>query len=137
MPKIVGKSLEKLLTVDPRLQAVMHAACEVMDFTVVCGARGQAEQDQAFAEGKSKAKYPNSKHNVLPGQQYSRAVDIVPFFPDGIDWKDSLAFARLAGVVLTMAHAQGVRVRWGGDWDRDGRSADETFRDLPHFELED
>jgi peptidoglycan L-alanyl-D-glutamate endopeptidase CwlK len=26
-------------------------------------------------------------------------------------------------------------VTWGGDWDRDGRSDDETFVDLPHFQV--
>jgi len=32
----------------------------------------------------------------------------------------------------------GVKIRWGGDWDRDGqrvsRDPDESFNDLPHIE---
>jgi peptidoglycan L-alanyl-D-glutamate endopeptidase CwlK len=29
----------------------------------------------------------------------------------------------------------GIAVRWGGDWDHDGKSKDEQFLDLGHFEL--
>lgn len=28
-----------------------------------------------------------------------------------------------------------VPIRWGGDWNRNGRSDDEKFYDGPHFEL--
>ena len=33
---------------------------------------------------------------------------------------------------------QGVithKLRWGGDWDKDGSTTDQNLNDLPHFEL--
>ena len=103
--------------------------------SVLCGTRSKREQDEAHAAGKTKLLWPRSKHNATPSQ----AVDVIPYFLSGkqrYDWEDLLAFSRLAGVILAVAHRHGVKLRWGGDWDRDGRSADETFLDLPHFELD-
>lgn len=139
MSKITGISLKRLLTCDDRLQKILHEASEVYEFSVTCGVREKAEQDLAFKEGKSKLQWPNSKHNLKPGQEKSLAVDVIPYFAEGkdhYDWNDLLAFARLAGVIFTIAHQHGVRIRWGGDFDRDGRSADEKFKDLPHFEID-
>ncbi len=28
-----------------------------------------------------------------------------------------------------------IEIRWGGDWDRDGDTTDQTFNDLVHWEL--
>jgi len=41
----------------------------------------------------------------------------------------------LAGVMLNAAQEMGIRVRWGGDWDGDGSTKDQTFHDLGHYEL--
>ncbi len=47
----------------------------------------------------------------------------------------------LAGIVIGIADEMyksgevSHKVRWGGDWDRDGDFNDETFKDLWHFEL--
>lgn len=107
------------------------------DCTIVCGHRDQAEQDKAFAEGKSTKKYPNSKHNHNP----SLAVDAAPFEPgNGIDWSPrQMAF--FAGYVKgkadqlykigTISH----KIRFGIDWDSDNDIDDETFIDAPHFEI--
>jgi len=59
-------------------------------------------------------------------------MDLAPW---PIDWRDVERFKKLAQCVLAAADKLGVRVRWGGDWDMDGDSADERFLDLPHFEL--
>ncbi len=140
MSRVAGKSLAVLNGADPRLQEVVHAASEIMDLSVLCSIRTQQEQDEAFANKKSKLKWPNSKHNLKPGQTHSKAVDIIPYYADGLgsyDWNDHLAFARLAGVMFAVAKSKGVKLRWGGDFDRDGRSKDETFLDLPHFEIDE
>lgn len=110
----------------------------IMDFSVTCGVRSKEDQDKAFREKKSKVRYPNSKHNLKPGQEWSLAVDIIPYFPNPnkrYDWNDLLAFARLAGVIFAVAHRHGIELRWGGDWDMDFQSLDQDFNDLPHFEL--
>ena len=72
--------------------------------------------------------WPNSKHNSLP----SVAVDIAPY---PIDWEDTERFIQLSGAILQIAKQNGLDLRWGGDWNRDGRMTDESFRDLLHFEM--
>ena len=140
MSKITGTSLKRLQTCDNRLQIIIHDVSDIMDLSVLCGERSKEEQNKAYAEGKSKLQWPDSKHNIKPGQDKAKAVDVIPYFLQGkehYDWEDELAFARLAGVIMAVAHRHGVKIRWGGDWDRDGRSADERFLDLPHFELDE
>lgn len=36
---------------------------------------------------------------------------------------------------MGVATMMGVKIRWGGDWDLDTDLKDNTFDDLPHFEL--
>lgn len=141
MPKLSDISRQRLLTCDFRLRAILLKAIEVVDFTVVQGHRDKAGQDKAFAEGKSKLRWPNGNHNSLP----SRAVDIAPvYFENGkmqIDWNDVIAFGRIMGVVQCIAFQEKVRLRFGLDWDGDFRSVDrdpgEAFLDAPHIELVD
>ena len=140
MPQFSNTSNEKLSTCDGRLQRILNRAIQVVDFTVVVGHRNQADQDKAFAEGKSQKKWPDGNHNALP----SRAVDIAPvYYEQGakIDWNDVVAFGRLMGVVQCIAHEMGVKLRFGLDWDGDfrtvGRDSNEKFLDAPHVELLD
>lgn len=118
------KSKEKLATCHPELQrlfedvaaGVDRGECPgVKDITVLCGHRGQAEQDKAYADGSSKKQWPGSKHNALP----SLATDAAPY---PIDWDDLQSFRNLRGYVLDRAEALGIKIRvisW--DW--------------PHYEL--
>lgn len=132
MPQFSKLSETRLSTLDIRLQNLLTEAIKRVDFTVLCGHRGEDEQNEAFQKGASKLRFPYSKHNSLP----SKAVDVAPWFPDiKIDWKDSAAFARLAGYIQRIADEQGTKIRWGGDWDGDWKTADERFLDLPHIEL--
>lgn len=128
MPTLGKRSLEHFATLHPDLQRVVEEAIKVTDFTVLVGHRGEAEQNAAFAAGKSKLKWPKSAHNTLP----SDAVDLAPY---PIDWSDRERFCYLAGVVMACAARIGVKLRWGGDWNGNGVFSDETFSDLPHFEL--
>ena len=130
MPKFGKRSRENLATSDPILVEIMNEAIKVMDFSVICGHRGQEAQEAAFNSNRSKARWGQSKHNSLP----SKAVDVAPW---PIDWEDTEAFVLLAGVVMAVAYRLGYGdlVRWGGDWDSDRRTKDERFRDYPHFEL--
>ena len=54
-----------------------------IDFTIVCGSRGEEEQEKAYAEGNSKAHYGESPHNATPS---SLAVDICPYIDGGLVW---------------------------------------------------
>lgn len=122
------QSLQRLGTCDTRLQAIMHKAILYQDFAVLCGHRSQEEQDQAFAEGNSKLQWPDGKHNASPSQ----AIDVAPY---PIDWSDAPRFGLLAGRIFQIADEMGVPLRWGGDWDRDTSTVDQTFDDWGHFEI--
>ena len=121
-------SMARLVTLDLRLQQACHDAIKVVDFSVLCGHRTEAEQNSAYERGTSKVLFPGSAHNAYP----ALAVDVAPW---PIDWTDQLAFARLAGVIQAMAWSRGVTLRWGGDWDGDGASSDQSFMDLGHLEI--
>lgn len=71
-----ASSLEKLNELDPRLQELAHLMMskQVMDFAVICGHRNESEQNAAFYKGKSKLKFPQSKHNSLPARAYDRVL---------------------------------------------------------------
>lgn len=136
-------STARLLTCDMRLQNVMTAALGVRDHSILCGKRGKEAQNNAYAMGHSKLKWPESKHNVVDPDDLSRAVDAAPY---PVKWHDPDPKVReayreeccvFAGIVLAIAHFQGVAIRWGGDWDGDGDLADNRFDDLVHFELRD
>jgi len=127
MPSFGKRSLDNLATAHPELQRLFGEVIKVTDCTVICGHRGEDDQNRAVAEGKSKVRYPTSKHNAMP----SLAVDVVPY---PVDWDDTDRFFFLAGVVMGTAASLGIGIRWGGDWNGDGKYT-ERFRDLPHFEL--
>ena len=128
--KYSKSSADKLKTCDPRLQAVFQAVLKEIDHTIICGHRNQNDQDTAVAQGKSKVNWPNSEHNKTP----SRAVDAAPY---PINWNDRERFTLFAGYVLGVASSMGVRLRWGGDWDRIYSPKRNRFDDLVHFELDE
>jgi peptidoglycan L-alanyl-D-glutamate endopeptidase CwlK len=133
MPIFGKTSRERLETCHPDIQEVLNEAIKHYDFVVVCGHRNKEEQDKAYAQGLSKARWPDSKHNTFP----SMAVDVAPYDASkrAIDWNDRTAFARLAGFIQGLAAAKGIKLRYGGDWDGDGIMEEEKFRDLPHLEI--
>lgn len=134
MPSFGKKSLEKLNELDPRLQEVLKEAIKIIDFTIVCGYRNEEDQKKAVAEGKSKVNFPNSKHNTSP----SMAVDVAPYKPGvGIDWNDSKSFYYLAGIIMGIGLAKGIKLRYGGDFNRNGLIDDDKFKDLPHIEIDE
>ncbi len=128
MPSFSKISQQRLNTVDPRLRAVIVEVIKLYDFSVICGHRGKEKQDAAVAAGMSKVNYPDSKHNTVP----SKAIDIAPY---PIDWNDRERFVYLAGMVKGVAHCRGLKVRWGGDFNQDGDLHNQSFIDLPHFEV--
>lgn len=135
MPHFSMSSLSKLNTCHEDLQLIFKHVIELTDCTVLVGHRGEAEQDQAFDEKKSKLRFPNSKHNSSP----SMAADVAPYpIPD---WKKTVDFIYFGGFVMGVAellYEQGMvrhKVRYGGDWNKNDRVSDERFFDCVHFEL--
>lgn len=135
MPKFSFISRQRLDTCNNDLQILFNEVVRHFDCTIVCGQRDEKAQNDAFDNGFSKLKFPESKHNNVP----SLAVDAVPY---PIDWKDVQRMRHFAGWVLGIAallyDIMGVmehRVRWGGDWNMNTQVKDQRFDDLPHFEL--
>lgn len=116
----------------------MGAVIGLFDFTVLEGHRGEEAQNRAYAKGLSKLPWPRGKHNSSP----SKAVDIAPY---PIDWGDGETplkaeatrqrFCYLAGFVMAVALQREISLRWGGDWNGNRDTRDESFRDLGHFEI--
>ncbi len=123
-------SQQRLSTCDIKLRIICEEVIRMYDFTVLCGTRDEETQNKLFTEGKSKLRYPESKHNKTPSQ----AIDIAPW-KNGVDWNDTPSFTLLAGLMFGIAHSKGIELRWGGDWNRNWDLTDQTFFDLPHFEL--
>jgi hypothetical protein len=126
MPKFGDTSQKRLATCHPDIQMVMNEVIKHFDCSIICGFRGRLEQEEAFSDGRSKARFGESPHN------FTFAVDVVPY---PIDWEDRERMTYFAGQVMATARNLGIKLRWGGDWDMDTELEDNSFDDLPHFEL--
>lgn len=135
MPKFSKRSIEHLQKCHVDLQTLMNEVIKTIDITVMCGHRGEKEQNEAFDKGYSKLKYPESKHNKTP----SLAVDVVPYptyYDDVTKLKEmGLYIVEVAKKLLDEGKIT-HEIRWGGDWDSDGDLNDQTFIDYPHFEIQ-
>ena len=128
MPRFGKRSISRLKTCDQKLQELFYEVVKHFDCSILEGHRGEERQNKAFADGKSKVKYPNGKHNQNP----SIAVDVAPY---PIDWSDRDRFHYFGGFVLGVAKEMGMNIRWGGDWNQDTHTKDNKFDDLVHFEI--
>jgi peptidoglycan L-alanyl-D-glutamate endopeptidase CwlK len=140
MPKFGNRSLERLSTCHRDLQAICNEVIKHYDFSVLEGNRTLEKQQQYYSEGKSKLDgiKRKSKHQSMP----SNAVDIAPYPIDfSNNGKAKARFYMLAGYMFMASeelYKKGKithKLRWGGDWDSDKDLSDQTFDDLPHFEL--
>lgn len=130
MPYFSQQSKDRLATCHQDLQLVFNEVIRHFDCKVLEGHRDEATQNKLFyaTPPRTQVKFPDSSHNSMP----SRAVDVMPY---PIDWGDRERCHYFAGFVLGVAASMGIKIRWGGDWDRDTEVDDNRFDDLPHFEL--
>jgi len=133
-------SEKRLHTCHVDLRFIANAAIKKTDFAVLCGHRGKAAQERAFAEGNSLARWGESRHNASgdnpPDPSMSDAIDIAPYpiiWPnkktnEPLEYVRNLKrFVDLAFVFLTIAESHGIDLRWGGQFI--------NLNDLVHFEL--
>ncbi len=117
--------MEKILTELASYSAVHMPGCK---WTVIETYRPQSRQDALFAKGRTApgrivTKTRSSRHTLC------LAFDIVPFANGQPLWNaDKRHWAYLGH----LARKHGLV--WGGDWDSDGSSDDESFVDSPHVE---
>jgi len=133
MPTFSSASLKHLSTLHPDLQHLLTVAINYVDFTIICGHRSKADQDKAYAKGRSKVRWPNSKHNHLP----SLAADVMLYFktPPHIRWDDTQSQLLFIGFLKGLATGLGIDLRVGADWNGDFDTTNQSFTDLPHIEL--
>lgn len=154
MPVFGKRSTANLNTCTPGIVAVLNKGIERADFTVLCGHRGEAAQDAAFAGKRSTKQWPDSEHNEYP----SPAADVAPWYRSDpyIDWRTDTALWAAVSVGDTIARDSimenikrwfalihyllgvgdglGIELRSGGDWDMDFEYNDQRLIDLPHLE---
>jgi len=130
MYKFGKRSRARLKGVDSRLVNVLNELIKVMDVTIIEGVRSAETQNKYFKDGKSKLDGVNKKSN----HQLGKAVDLAPY---PINWKESNRFYYMGGMIRGIAKQLNLKIRWGGDWDSDGETKDQTFMDLVHIEILD
>lgn len=137
--KLSFRSRQKMEGLHPKLIAVIERAIEItkQDFTVIEGVRTKERQQELYDQGR-KTPGPivtwtlNSRH--LPGKDgLGRAVDIAP---SPLDWNDLKKFDAIADAMFAAAKELKVKLRWGADWDSDGKRRERGESDSPHFEID-
>jgi peptidoglycan L-alanyl-D-glutamate endopeptidase CwlK len=134
----------KLATCHDEIVLVMGQALEMtpayLDITIVHGFRNKAEQNGIDPRFTTK-RWPASYHNAedADGEPCADACDFAPYImlPSGkmgIPWKDTHLFSYLAGIVQAAANHLGIDITWGGDFDRDGSTEDQSLGDYGHIQ---
>lgn len=132
------RSMENLKDVNHLLISVVVTALKKyssVDFSVIEGMRSSERQQELFKKGTTQTL--RSKHRPQE-DGYSHAVDLLPSLPkvSGSEiWEHKEAFKAVSDAMFKGSKDLNIKIRWGGDWNENGRSDDETFYDGPHFEL--
>lgn len=139
MSELSGRDNERLRGVHPDLVAVVRTAFKAcpIPLLVVEGLRTRSRQIQLYAQGRTapgKIVTWTLKSKHIEG----RAVDLCPKAADGsLDWNNLKAFDTMGAAMKAAAKSLGVAIRWGADWDGDGKLREKGESDSPHFELAD
>jgi peptidoglycan LD-endopeptidase CwlK len=123
------RSEKNVATLNPKVQVlarklIEEATAQGIHVKVICGNRTYEEQDDLYAQGRSKdgnivtkARGGQSMHN------FGTAFDIGIFSEDGKKYYgESHDYAKVGEI------GKKLGLEWGGDWD---------FEDPPHFQLTD
>jgi len=145
-------------TLHPDLQLIVDAALEycVVDFSINEGHRPVEKQfeyykkGREFIDGRWKLTKPKNKitnidgHRVKGKHNYSPslALDFKAYVPEKpeLTW-DTVHLTYIGATMVMIAEVlfrDGEiehKLRWGGNWDKDGDLADNTLYDRPHVEL--
>ena len=136
--KLSARSLSHLEGVHPDLVRIVKRAIEItrQDFSVLEGVRTPERQSELYAQGRSKpgqiVTWTMTSNHFVQADGYGHAVDLVPY---PLDWSDLKAFDAIAMAMFDAADELGLKIRWGADWDMDGKPREKGESDSPHFEL--
>ncbi len=126
-----SKSKEELKGVHPDLIAIVERAIELTseDFGVHSGLRTAEEQAELHRRGASQRDgYKRKSEHQEQETGYGHAVDLVPYIAGRLRW-EWVPIYKIAAAVRQAAVEQGVRLRWGGVWDR-------CLNDIPEWAIE-
>lgn len=131
--KLGKTSIARLKGVDETLVNIVKRAIEIseVDFSVLEGVRTLERQRELYAQGRTapgKIVTWTMKSKHIDG----KAVDLVPY---PLDWNDLSKFDKIRNAMFQAAKEQDVNLRWGADWDGDGKYREKGEYDSPHFEL--
>lgn len=137
------RSRKKMESCDARWVHIFETLAKFHNITIIEGERGRERQDDLFHTGESKVQWPNSKHNVIEPDKKagkkSLAIDAALYFPHlgGIKWEDIGTARYFGGIVMGTAKIMypDTTFRWGGDWNSDMDTSNNTFNDLWHLEI--
>jgi peptidoglycan L-alanyl-D-glutamate endopeptidase CwlK len=136
--KLGPKSIAKLAGVHPGLVLVVNRAIKLtaQDFSVTDGVRTLAEQTDLYAQGRTKpgpiVTWTLASRHLPAADGLGRAVDLVPY---PVDWNTPSKFDAIAHAMFEASKELGIPIRWGADWDQDGKPREAGETDSPHFEL--
>ncbi len=155
MPSFGRASSGRLATAHPVLRDLFERVVETHDCTIVEAIRSEEQQREYLERGVSQTmdswhlpRDERTGKRVTGGVAW--AMDVAPY---PIEWTNETRFRVFGGFVLaffqalkeeglTFTDATGAEwayadyyLRWGGDWNRNWRYDDQSFNDLPHFEL--
>ena len=129
--KFSNRSINKINTCHESLRELVYKAMDYQRFDIVVieGHRSNERQDELKRQKLSEKSAGESKHNHLP----SLAIDLMP--SPTTKWEDIETFKRFGEFIIGVAAGLDILIRWGGDWDMDGKTNDQKFNDYVHFEL--
>ncbi len=128
IPSLSTESLAKLAQVHLDLRTLVLEVVKTWPCIVLEGYRDEQSQNEAFDAGRSKLRYPLSKHNQIP----AAAVDLSPYPYEPQNVQRAYYFACY---VMATAANLGLKIRFGGDWEQTLDPEKNKFDDLFHFEL--
>ena len=142
MGELSDTSRRKLEGVHPDLIKVVELAVTALEFPVIVveGVRSEARQRELYAQGRTKPGKVvtwtmDSRHRVQKCG-YGCAVDLAGVNKlGGIDWNDKAKFHAIGAAMRAAAANRNIPIRWGYDWDGDGKLEEKGEYDGPHFEL--
>ncbi len=111
------KSLVQLATCHPDLQHLFKAyaneAPPEYDISLICGHRGEAAQNKAYADKASKLQWPDSDHNAIPAD----ALDFHVYPLTDADWKNPYRFWMVQGRLRELAARLKIKLKPPIPWD--------------------
>lgn len=151
-----ARSEARLVGVHPDLVRVVRRAAEMssIPFFVVEGVRSPEQAYVNWGKGRTEAElraagvpvrfaqpgegkvtwlaHPLGSKHLAQKDGYGHAVDLLN---SRANWAWTESFYAVAKAMMGAAAIERVNIRWGADWNRNGKPYEPGEKDSPHFEL--